>query len=72
MSGDAGGEAAGRGGFSFDDFFGSARGSGAGSEGGGPDARTPGRSSGAGRAQRAAEDEGELDQFQQWLKKLKS
>jgi len=27
---------------------------------------------GTGRAQRAAEDEGELDQFQQWLKHLKS
>ncbi|HEV8305672.1 MAG TPA: tetratricopeptide repeat protein [Gemmatimonadales bacterium] len=70
-SGGAAGEATGRGGFSFDDFFGgTARPSGAGPEA--PDARTPGRSSGGGRAQRAAEDEGELDQFQQWLKKLKS
>jgi len=33
-------------------------------------ARTPGRSSG--RAQRPPEDEAEADQFQQWLKKLKS
>jgi tetratricopeptide (TPR) repeat protein len=52
------------GGFSFDEFF----------AGGKPGAspRTPGRSSGAGRAQKPAEDEAEADQFQQWLKKLKS
>jgi len=70
------------GGFSFDDFFqggaagaaaaGSGGGEGGGggspSEPGGP--RTPGRSSG--RAQRPPEDEVEADQFQQWLKKLKS
>jgi len=73
------------GGFSFDDFFqggaagaaaagsaaGDREGGGAGgapTEPGGP--RTPGRSSG--RAQRPPEDEVEADQFQQWLKKLKS
>jgi len=73
------------GGFSFDDFFqggaagAAAAGSGGGGEGGGGAGgaasepggpRTPGRSSG--RAQRPPEDEGEADQFQQWLKKLKS
>jgi len=72
--------------FSFDDFFGGAgggAGSGpaaapaAGAGSGEPSApvepgsaRTPGRSSG--RAQRPPEDEAEADQFQQWLKKLKS
>jgi len=77
----------GEGGFSFDDFFGGAPpggGQGAapaqptaggGAAGGGATAdpsgaRTPGRSSG--RAQRPPEDEAEADQFQQWLKKLKS
>ena len=73
----------GSGGFSFDDFFGGAP---PGAGGGGAQAaaaaqppaasaeasgaRTPGRSSG--RAQRPPEDEAEADQFQQWLKKLKS
>jgi tetratricopeptide (TPR) repeat protein len=73
--------------FSFDDFFGGAGGAGggtgaaaapaAGAGSGEPttpvepgSARTPGRSSG--RAQRPPEDEAEADQFQQWLKKLKS
>jgi len=71
------------GGFSFDDFFGGAPPGAAqpAAEGGGAEAgagaaaapggaRTPGRSSG--RAQRPPEDEVEADQFQQWLKKLKS
>ena len=70
------------GGFSFDDFFGGSPpggGGGAGPAAGGSaaapaaepsGARTPGRSSG--RAQRPPEDEAEADQFQQWLKKLKS
>jgi len=68
----------GGGGFSFDEFFqggapGAAAadptaGGGAPSEPSGP--HTPGRSSG--RAQRPPEDEVEADQFQQWLKKLKS
>jgi len=71
--------------FSFDDFFGgsgggaaaapaAAAGGGEGGAAGAPvepgSARTPGRSSG--RAQRPPEDEAEADQFQQWLKKLKS
>lgn len=51
------------GGFSFDEFF-------AGSKPGSESARTPGRSSG--RNQRPSEDEADADQFQQWLKKLKS
>ena len=72
--------------FSFDDFFGGAGGGAgtgpaaapaAGAGSGEPSApvepgsaRTPGRSSG--RAQRPPEDEADADQFQQWLKKLKS
>jgi tetratricopeptide (TPR) repeat protein len=62
------------GGFSFDQFFapsaptGEAAPTGAGRIGEGP--RTPGQSSG--RTQRPPEEEGEADQFQQWLKKLKS
>jgi hypothetical protein len=74
----AGGGSSSTGGFSFDDFFGagargaappqSAAGETAPAEPSG--ARTPGRSSG--RAQRPPEDEVEADQFQQWLKKLKS
>ncbi len=67
------------GGFSFDEFFaggktgaeGAAAGAAAGATPTPSDsARTPGRSSG--RTQRPAEDEAEADQFQQWLKKLKS
>ena len=65
-------------GFSFDEFF----------AGGKPDpavkapaspggvdagsAKTPGGSRTSGRTQRPSEDETEADQFQQWLKKLKS
>ena len=72
--------------FSFDDFFGGAGGGAgtgaaaapaAGAGSGEPSApvepgsaRTPGRSSG--RAPRPPEDEADADQFQQWLKKLKS
>jgi tetratricopeptide (TPR) repeat protein len=57
------------GGFSFDQFF-------AGGASGAPaptpaaEPRLPARTSG--RTQRPPENEGELDQFQQWLKKLKS
>jgi hypothetical protein len=84
-SGGAGGAGAGGAPFSFDDFFGGSGGGAAaapaasagGGEGGAPgapvepgSARTPGRSSG--RAQRPPDDEAEADQFQQWLKKLKS
>ena len=57
------------GGFSFDEFF----------AGGKPGAtaaeaspKTPGGTRTSGRTQRPPEDEAEADQFQQWLKKLKS
>jgi len=65
------------GGFSFDEFFagGKPGAPGATTEGGGADAtspRTSGASRSSGRSQRPPEDEAEADQFQQWLKKLKS
>ena len=76
------------GGFSFDEFFaggkpgapglgGAGGAGGAGGGGGSPGAetgspRTPGGSRSSGRTQRQPEDEVEADQFQQWLKKLKS
>ena len=67
------------GGFSFDEFFagGKPGAPGSGGGGGGPAAesaspRTPGGSRSSGRTQRQPEDEVEADQFQQWLKKLKS
>src|SRR3989454_244892 len=73
------------GGFSFDEFFaggkpgaaGSVGGGGGGGGGGGPagetaSPRTPGGSRPSGWTQRQPEDEVEADQFQQWLKKLKS
>jgi len=50
------------GGFSFDEFFAGETAS----------PRTPGGSRPSGRTQRQPEDEVEADQFQQWLKKLKS
>ncbi|HEY3279537.1 MAG TPA: tetratricopeptide repeat protein [Gemmatimonadales bacterium] len=56
------------GGFSFDQFFGGA--GGAPSPAAAAEPRQPARASG--RTQRPPENEGELDQFQQWLKKLKS
>jgi len=66
------------GGFSFDEFFAGGR-AGAGGQGGGAGApgetaspRTPGASRTSGRTQRPPEDEADADQFQQWLKKLKS
>jgi len=62
------------GGFSFDEFFAGKQG-GAGAAPEGAEAaspRTPGGSRSSGRTQRAPEDEVEADQFQQWLKKLKS
>jgi tetratricopeptide (TPR) repeat protein len=65
------------GGFSFDQFFGAAAGSAAPAGGGsaapasGPEAITAPPSSGP-RARPLAEDEGDLDQFQAWLKGLKS
>ncbi len=64
------------GGFSFDEFFaggkpGAAGGGGAAAaEASSPKTPSAGRSSG--RTQRSPEDEAEADQFQQWLKKLKS
>jgi len=60
------------GGFSFDEFFAGGK---AGAPGTGPEAtspKTPGGSRSSGRTQRPPEDESEADQFQQWLKKLKS
>ena len=62
------------GGFSFDEFFaGKQGGTGAAPEGAeAASPRTPGGSRSSGRNQRAPEDEVEADQFQQWLKKLKS
>ena len=63
----------GGGGFSFDEFFAGTKTPAAPSapaDAGNP--RTPGRSSGGARAPRPPEDEAEADQFQQWLKKLKS
>lgn len=60
------------GGFSFDEFFAGGKPGAAPPESG--SAKTPGgsRTSGGSRAQRPPEDEAEADQFQQWLKKLKS
>lgn len=58
-----------KGGFSFDEFF---AGSGPAPAPAGEPQGAPKRTSGAGRAQRPPEDEAEADQFQQWLKKLKS
>ena len=66
------------GGFSFDEFFaGGGKPAVVGEAGGGGNAeaaspRTPGGSRTSGRTQRPPEDEAEADQFQQWLKKLKS
>ena len=69
-------DAKGGGGFSFDEFFAGQKPGAApapdhaAAGGAGESARTPGRSSG--RTQKPVEDEAEADQFQQWLKKLKS
>ena len=63
----------GGGGFSFDEFFaGGAPGAGASSAADAPSPKTPGGGRTSGRSQRPPEDEAEADQFQQWLKKLKS
>ena len=65
------GEAGASGGFSFDEFFaGNQAGAAPSAPADAGNPRTPGRSSG--RTQRPPEDEAEADQFQQWLKKLKS
>jgi len=65
------------GGFSFDEFFAGGKAGAAGAaEAGGASAspKTPagGGARTSGRTQRPPEDEAEADQFQQWLKKLKS
>jgi hypothetical protein len=68
------------GGFSFDEFFPGAGGGAGGAGGAGAGTSTPettspkapGGSRTSGRSQRPPEDEAEADQFQQWLKKLKS
>jgi hypothetical protein len=62
----------GEGAFSFDEFFqgGVPAPAPAPADPAGGGARTPGRSSG--RTERPPDDEAEADQFQQWLKKLKS
>jgi tetratricopeptide (TPR) repeat protein len=63
-------------GFSFDEFFAGAKpdaaggAAPAGGAGAAEGARTPGRSSG--RTPKPVEDEADADQFQQWLKRLKS
>ena len=58
------------GGFSFDEFF--AGGKPAAETSAESSAKTPGGSRTSGRTQRPPEDETDADQFQQWLKKLKS
>ena len=63
------------GGFSFDEFFAGGKPGAPGAAEGGADAGSPkasGASRSSGRSQRPPEDEVEADQFQQWLKKLKS
>ena len=60
------------GGFSLDEFFAGKGGSNAASQGSPESPKTPGGSRTSGRTQRPPEDESEADQFQQWLKKLKS
>jgi len=62
------------GGFSFDEFFAGKPGAAGGTAEGGDAAspKTLGGSRSSGRTNRPPEDEVEADQFQQWLKKLKS
>ena len=61
------------GGFSFDEFFAGGKAGAAGPPGAeAASPKTPGASRTSGRSQRPPEDEAEADQFQQWLKKLKS
>jgi tetratricopeptide (TPR) repeat protein len=73
----SGGDGSKTGGFSFDEFFAGGGKAGAAGGEGGPNTdaaspHTPGASRNSGRTQRPPEDEAEADQFQQWLKKLKS
>jgi len=62
------------GGFSFDEFFAGGKGGAAGATeaAGAAPPKTPAGTRTSGRTQRPPEDEAEADQFQQWLKKLKS
>ena len=61
------------GGFSFDEFFAGGKAGAPGTpDAGGDSAKAPSGSRTSGRTQRPPEDEAEADQFQQWLKKLKS
>jgi len=60
-------EAGKTGGFSFDEFFAGAK-----TDAAPASPKTPGGTRTSGRTQRPPEDEAEADQFQQWLKKLKS
>jgi len=60
------------GGFSFDEFFAGGKPGAATQAGEAASPKTPGASRTSGRTQRPPEDEAEADQFQQWLKKLKS
>jgi hypothetical protein len=74
-SGGTSASASATGGFSFDEFFAGGKGGAAGQStpGQSASAKTPGGSGRtSGRTQRPPEDEAEADQFQQWLKKLKS
>ena len=73
-AGGAADDSAKTGGFSFDEFFAGGK-PGADAPSGPAEAaspKTPGGTRTSGRAQRPPEDEAEADQFQQWLKKLKS
>lgn len=73
--GGGGGGGSKTGGFSFDEFFAGGKAGAAGAPEGSAEAaaaKTPGGSRSSGRTQRPPEDEVEADQFQQWLKKLKS
>ena len=60
-------EAGKTGGFSFDEFFAGSK-----TDAAPASPKTPGGTRASGRSQRPPEDEAEADQFQQWLKKLKS
>ena len=60
------------GGFSFDEFFAGGKPGAGAPAAGAASPKTPGASRTSGRTQRPPEDEAEADQFQQWLKKLKS
>ena len=71
VGGAAGSAGSATGGFSFDQFFSGGAEAGPGAGGGEPPARGPGQASG-GKGRLPVEDEAALDQFQAWLKGLKS